>query len=129
MLRIAERNAAQDEKRSADMLRIAERNAAQDEKRSADMLRIAERNAAQDEKLAEQKETQVRILAILEQHGRELKRLEEQNEKALTRLENKVDKMDEFLRGGKKSASLDEEGPTQNVSASLCLHKAPQAQR
>ena len=117
-----------------------EQLSAHEESQKADMVRIAERNAAQDEKLAEQKETQVRILAILEQHGRELKRLEEQtgealrrleeqNEKALTRLENKVDKMDEFLRGGKKSASLDEEGPTQNVSASLCLHKAPQAQR
>ena len=124
MVRIAERNAAQDEKLAKYSVRIAERNAAQDEKLAKYLERIAERNAAQDEKLAEHKETQVRILAILEQQGRELKRLDEQNQQALTRLENKVDRMDDFLRNflrdGKDSAGLDEEASARNVSASPC---------
>ena len=124
-VRIAERNAAQDEKLAKYSVRIAERNAAQDENLAKYLERIAERNAAQDEKLAEHKETQVRILAILEQQGRELKRLDEQNRKALVRLENKVDRMDDFLRNflrdGKDSAGLDEEASARNVSASPCI--------
>ena len=102
-----------------------EQLSAHEESQRADMVRIAEKNAAQDEKLAEHKETQVRILAILEQQGRELKRLDEQNQKALVRLENKVDRMDDFLRNflrdGKDSAGLDEEASARNVSASPCI--------
>ena len=122
---IAERNAAQDEKLEGYLEQIAKKNAAQDEKLEGYLEQIAKKNAAQDEKLAEHKKTQVRILAILEQQGRELKRLDEQNQKALTRLENKVDRMDDFLRNflrdGKDSASLDEEASAQNASASLCI--------
>ena len=105
---------------------------AHEQDQNADMERIDAKNAAQDERLAELKETQVRLLTILEQQGRTLARLEEQNKEALTRLEeqnkealtrleNKVDRMDDFLRGGENSADLNEEGSAANVSARLCM--------
>ena len=136
--RIHAKNAAQNEKNVAQEERIAAqgaRIAAQDERIAAQDAK----NAAQDERLAELKETQVTILAVLEQQGRTLARLEERNEKALARLEeqngkalmrletklgkleNKVDRMDDFLRGGENSASLDEEGSAATVSARLCM--------
>ena len=113
---------AHEESHKAEMERIDEKNAAQDknheESHKAEMERIDEKNAAQDKNLADYGKTQAKILAGLER-----------NEKALTRLENKVDKMDDFLRDflrgfmqdSRNSASLDEEGPAKNVSASLCM--------
>ena len=127
MERIDAKNAAQNEKSAAQDVK----NVAQDERIAAQGARIAAqdaKNAAQDERLAELKETQVKILAVLEEQGRTLARLEEQNGKALMRLEtklgtleNKVDRMDDFLRGGENSAGLDEEGSAANVSARLCM--------
>lgn len=114
------KNVEQDERIAAENARIAAqnvKNAAQDERIAAQNARIA----AQDERLAELKETQVRLLTILEQQGRTLACLEEQNKEALTRLENKVDRMDDFLRGGENSAGLNEEGSAANVSARLCM--------
>ena len=122
-----------------NVLSQKEQMRAHEQDQKADVERIHAKNAAQDEKLAEQKETQVKLLMILEQHGRALARLEERNEKALARLEeqtgkalvrlenkvdkleNKVDRMDDFLRGGENSAGLDEEGSAANVSARLCM--------
>ena len=141
---------AHEQNQKTDMERIDAKNAAQNEKNAVQDERIAAqdariavqdaKNAAQDERLAELKETQVKILAVLEQQGRTLARLEERNEKALARLENKFDtltnrvdklanrvdrlankvgRMDDFLRGGENSASLDKEGSAKNISASL----------
>ena len=112
---------------------------AHEESHEAEMERIDEKNAAQDGRLADHEETQARILTILERNEKALTRLEEQyerleakTEKSMTRLENKVDRMDGFLRDflqgfmqrfmqdSENSASLDEEGPAKNVSASLC---------
>lgn len=91
-----------------------ERLISYEESHKADMERINEKNAAQDEKLAEYRETQVKILANLEQQG-----------KTLTRLETKVDSMDAFLRAfllkSNGSASLDEEGSAENVPARMSI--------
>ena len=143
--RIHAKNAAQNEKNVAQEERIAAqgaRIAAQEERIAAQEERIAAqeaKNAAQDERLAELKETQVTILVVLEYKEKTLMRLEEQTEKALARLEerngkalmrmktklrkleNKVDRMDDFLRGGKNSAGLDEDGSAATVSARLCM--------
>lgn len=84
------------------------------ESQTADVERMDEKNDAQDEKIADHGETLAKVLVILEQ-----------NEKTLTRLETKVDRMDtflrDFLREGKGSVRLDEEGSENNVPTSLSI--------
>lgn len=79
-----------------------ERLISYEESHKADMHRVNEKNAAQDEKLAEYRETQVKIL-----------------------VETKVDRMDAFLRAfllnTNDSASLDEEGSAENVPARMSI--------
>lgn len=87
---------------------------AHEESQTTDVERMDEKNDAQDEKIADHGETLAKVLVILEQ-----------NEKTLTRLETKVDRMDtflrDFLREGKGSVRLDEEGSENNVPTSLSI--------
>lgn len=91
-----------------------EQLSAHEESQTADVERMDEKNDAQDEKIADHGETLAKVLVILEQ-----------NEKTLTRLETKVDRMDtflrDFLREGKGSVRLDEEGSENNVPTSLSI--------
>lgn len=91
-----------------------EQLSAHEESQTADVERMDEKNDAQDEKIADHGETLAKVLVILEQ-----------NEKTLTRLETKVDRMDtflrDFLREGKGSVRLDEEGSEKNVPTSLSI--------
>ena len=128
---------AHEESQKADMERLAEKDAAQDEKMAKHgetqerilaileehgraLVRLEERNekalARLEERLVRLEEKSEKALVRFEER---LVRLEEKNEKALARLESKLD---DFMRGGKNSASLDEEVSSKNVSARMSMN-------